>query len=256
MRLYLFPNPYQSDNNSEDKQILQQVADGTDTSDLVVALYLGPEQFRTRGTAYVHRWITPDKFLPSHGSWKDIRTFGTPSDLPEQFKLIRLRMNMDRRSYPKKETDIYGWQFHYPDFKTHLAHLFAHELHHFRRYHLGLHPREGEHRANQWAVDHTQKLGYSLEFRRMKKRSRKGPSFKDALIKKIIPDPFHDFRQLDKNDRVRIITDPRATYQGQSARVLRPIRANSRRIVIQTQDGKDWRWPMAWLEPVNQTTKI
>ncbi|NQT24079.1 hypothetical protein HQ585_01860 [candidate division KSB1 bacterium] len=259
MQLYIYSNLSENDTQTQYdplRDIIHRIAAQTDSSDLVVALYLWPGRFRTRGTAYVNRWMTPRRFLPTHGNWKAVRSFGVPADLPARFKLIRLRLDGNRSAYPKKELDIYGWEFQYPDFKTHLAHLFAHELHHFRRYHLGLHPREGEHSANQWALDHVRNLDYPLEYRRIQTSQQKKPSKKNTLWKKIVGDPFSHFRGLKQGDTVRIVNDPRKKYTRQEARVLRPIRTNSTRIVIQTMDGKEWRWPMNWLEPDVLTTKI
>jgi hypothetical protein len=259
MRLYLYRNPSEEDPCLRDgplTQIIHRVADQTDTSDLAVALYLWPGRFRTRGTAYVQRWLTPGQFLPTHGNWKAVCDFGAPADLPARFKLIRMRLDGIRSTYPKKELDIYGWEFSYPNFETHLAHLFAHELHHFRRHHLGLHSGEGEHGANQWALDHVRNLGFTLESRRIQKKRRKNPSLVDALIRRKIGDQFVHFRELKHGDRVKIKHDPRKKYGGQDARVLRPVRTNSKRIVIRTLDGKEWRWPMNWLEPVASATKI
>lgn len=256
MQLYIhkqFPGEQMDARGDALEGLLRRVAEGTDTADLVVALYLLPGQSATRGAAYVRRWITPARFLPTHGRWKPVRAFGTPSDLPPQFKLIRLRLNDAPSAYPKKETDIYGWQFHYPDFQTHLAHLFAHELHHFRRHHLGLHPREGEHSANRWALDRVRTLGFSLEYLRIRKRrirTRKRP-----LFKRMGGDPFASFRELKGGNTVCIVTDPGGRYTGQTAQVIRPIRANSKRMVIRTADGKEWRWPMNWLDPSRCASK-
>lgn len=259
MRLYLFSNLSQIHdriNPDQLRKLIHRISDQTDTSDLVTALYLWPGHFRTRGTAYVQRWLTPGQFLPRHGYWLPVRAFGIPADLPERFKLIRMRLDGKDSAYPKKETDIYGWEFHYPDIQTHLACLFAHELHHFRRYHLGLHPGEGEHSANRWALEQVQNLGYTLEFQRMKKRQKKRSRSNKKIWMNLINDPFSDFRGLVRNDRVKIVIDPRKKYSGQNARVLRPIRTHSKRLVIETLDGKEWRWPMTWLAPCNQATEI
>lgn len=254
MRFYIFTNCARTDHslsNAALERILYRTAEGTDTSDLVVALYLCPGRFRVRGTAYVRRWMTPAQFMPTHGHWKFVQAFSTPTDLPDQFKLIRLRLEGDKQAYPRYEADIYGWKFLYPDFETHLAHLFAHELHHFRRYHLGLHPREGEHSANRWAGDRMIRMGWALQSCRIRKHRRRKPSLSPMFFRKMTGDPFASFRSLKKGDKVRIHTDPAGKYTGQDGHVIRPIRANSKRLVIQTSDGRAWRWPMNWLEPEN-----
>ncbi|MBN2030401.1 hypothetical protein JW824_09170 [bacterium] len=142
---------------------LERIAHSTNTSDLVVALYIIPGYRRNRGTAYVRRWMTPARFIARTGKWAFARKWGSPPDLPQQFKLIRMRLDGRDRLFPRTERDIYGWEFHYLNFLGHLATLFAHELHHFRRYHLNLHPREGEQSANKWALQHVQKCGFQVE---------------------------------------------------------------------------------------------
>ena len=228
-------------------RLLNRVAQGTPTQDLVVALYLLPGAHQNRGTAYCQAWMTPANFLARRGKWTFTQKWSPPPDLPSRFKLIRMRLDPNNRLFPRTETDTYGWTFQYATFSDHLATLFAHELHHFRRYHLGLHPREGEHRANAWALRCVQTLGFRVTVRRLPRKRK--PSFIRSLsVKRIaVFDPFGTFRNLQAGARLIVTHDPKRRYLGQTVTVLRPIRRNAKRIVVQTTDGKTWRWPMAWL---------
>ena len=228
--------------------VLEKVAEGTDTSDLVVAIYLLPGVRQNRGSAFVRAWMRPQTFTAKRGKWAFAKRWGTPSDLPQKFKLIRMRLDLDREAFPKTETDSYDWEFRYATFRDHLAMLFAHELHHYRRYHLGFHPREGEHHANLWALKHVQNLHFDVTGTRLPIKRR--TSFRQfPLLKKFQQrDPFATFRKLGFGDLLVISHDPKRQYLDQTVRVLRPIRQNSKRIVIQTSDGKRWRWPMTWLK--------
>lgn len=224
---------------------LERIAMGTTTEDLVVAVYLIPGSTRTRGTAYVSHWMTPAHFVTRRGHWRFTQYYSIPSDLPSQFKLIRLRLDPRQENYPKTELDSYLWKFHYASFWDQLAFLFAHELHHFRRYHLGLHAREGEHSANCWALRHVQNLGYRVSGVRIAPPRKKTHGlFKNTLDF----DRYEKFRTLKPGTLLCIVHDPREKYTGQWARLIRPVRKGARRAVVETRDGKQWRWPLAWLK--------
>jgi hypothetical protein len=229
-------------------RVLERVAADTDTADLVVALYLLPGVQASRGTAYVRRWMTRDGFATGRGHWRPTLRFGTPDGVPGRFKLIRMRLDPDPETYPRDERDGYRWLFRYGSFDDHLAALFAHELHHFRRHHLGHHPRGGEHAANRWALETAVRLGFSVEGvpGRPLRRSRTPLS---ALLTgwRRKTDRYGGLRQLKAGDRIRVDRDPRNRYTGASAEVVRPARSNAKRMVIRTQDGIVWRWPLAWM---------
>ncbi|MDZ7261041.1 MAG: hypothetical protein ONB05_02835 [candidate division KSB1 bacterium] len=233
----------------EIRQTLKRVAEGTDTTDLVVSLYLLPCNNWFGGTAYVQAWNTPRKFFNTRGKWAIIKRFGLPADLPERFKLIRLLMDGNSVPYPQYQQDSYGWKYHYETFLDHLAILFAHELHHFRRFHLGLHPGEGEQSANRWALAHVKQLGFSVDGFLVKSghRRKSRTKMRDKFIHR---DPFKDFRTLSPGSYLRVIYDPKGRYQDEIVLAVRAIRLNSRRMVVKTKDGKLWHWPMAWLEVI------
>jgi hypothetical protein len=230
-------------------RLLENVAVGTDTRDLVVVLYLLPGIHRSRGTAYVRRWMTAREFQTGRGRWGFTRKYPVPRDLPAKFKLIRMRLDPAPGTFPRTERDGYRWLFQYRSFSDQLATLFAHELHHFRRHHLGLHPHQGEHAANQWALQTVRRLGYAVEGKRI-------PAVKkaEAGILRLFPkirkwtDPYSRLRGLKIGTRVVIVHDPRGRYRGEVTTLVRSVRSNSKRVVIQTSDGKIWRWPMAWIK--------
>lgn len=231
------------------QEVFAQISSGTDTSDLVVSCYFLKHSAWSGGSAYVRAWFEPENFRTGRGKWKFTSRFPTPENLPPRYKLIRLLVlkQMFTWRFPVKIKDGYGWEFEYQNLDGYLALLFAHELHHFRRFHLGLHPGEGEKSANRWALEQVQKLGFSVSgrtFRTPKPR----PILK--FLTRLKNDPYADFRSLVSGNLVRIRHDPRGKYNQKIAKVLRPIRANSKRISIQTEDEQRWRWPMEWLEPV------
>ena len=228
--------------------ILQTVANKTDTRDLVVSLYLLRGRHENRGTAYVKGWMTPTHFTTTRGKWSITSQWAIPPDLPPKFKLIRMRLDGNKSLFPRTEKDRYGWEFRYATFQDHLATLFAHELHHYRRFHLGFHPREGEYSANLWALRLVRDLGFCVEGKKLRKKRRKQSSRTYLLRKFPQHDPFSNFRQLRSGAQLIVMHDPHGKYLGQNVTVVRPIRSNSIRIVVQTSDGKIWRWPMKWLE--------
>lgn len=258
MRVYIYSSEnylQQTDIGREDiRHVLERVSEGTDTRDLVASVYLLPGIHQHRGTAHVQQWVTPDHFTTKRGKWAFSDRWDVPKDLPLRFKLIRMRLDGRTRAYPMVERDRYGWEFRYASFPDHLATLFAHELHHYRRHHLNLHPREGEQSANRWALQHVQALGFHVEGRRLPVKRRK-KSFL-ARRRSNIPknDPYAVFRPLQAGARLSVTHDPSERYRGQTVTVLRPIRRNSKRIVVRTADGKTWRWPMAWLHRMDDDT--
>ena len=248
MKVYLFTNPVYLDKNKIqwDKclSILEKVASSSNTSELVTAFYLVRGHQHNRGTAHVRKWMTPADFITKRGKWALTNHWALPEDLPEKFKLIRIRLDGENHLYPKKELDTYGWLFEYETFYDHLVTLFVHELHHFRRYHLNLHSGEGEHSANRWALARAQNLGFHVKGERQSSRK------KQTLFKRRIRTlfyPFTEFRHLKTGDKLIITRDPRKNYLNQPAIVVRPVRANSKRVVIRTGDEKIWRWPLAWV---------
>ena len=230
--------------------ILAQLSAATDTTDLVVAVYLLRNHQLSGGVAIVQQSISPTQFVAKRGKWVFTKHFSVPTDLPEKFKLIRMKFNLAESIYPLQQIDQYGWEWHYHSFVDHFAFLFVHELHHFRRYHLGFHPREGEHSANRWALALLQNSGYNIQgqkviFSRKRKKSVR------TFFQKMQSDRYQKFRFLQTGDTILIKYDPRGRYENELAEVIRPLRKNSKRVVIETSDGKKWRWPLEWIHLVN-----
>ncbi len=227
------------------KAAITTVAANTETHDLVTAVYHIPHFLPSRGTACVGQWHEPKYLCSSRGYWSFTRDFSIPGDCPLQFKLIRIGIALNENNYPKTERDIYQWEFAYSTPVDHVALFFAHELHHFRKYHLGLHSKEGEHGANRWALKRARECGYDVQGRRLPVKPLKKSN---KRIYKIFPDPYKSFRYLKPGEMIYILRDPKGRYQNQFAEIIRPVRSNSKRMVIKTSDNKTWRWPMQWLK--------
>jgi len=230
------------------KNIFSQIADGSNTRDLILSNYFLHRNSWSGGIAYTRDWLTPKQFITYRGRWKFTQKFEIPNDIPGSFKLIRLQFGIKCLKYPLCQIDRYGWKLTYSSFIDHVAFLFAHELHHFRRYHLGFHDREGENMANKWAIARLQKLNFKVEGIKLTQRKKKKKS--SRFFSKSIFDPYENFRSLTAGNKLLIKYDPKGHYQNQIATVMRPIRRNSKRIVVETNDGKQWRWPLEWISIV------
>ncbi|NQT52820.1 hypothetical protein HQ576_12250 [bacterium] len=152
---------------------MERITGATDTNDLVVAVYLQTKGAEWRGEyCKVGKVLSPRDFVPRSGRFSMAKAFGTPEGLPDKYVLIRMLFGMGAR-YPKSCRDSYGWTLEVGSFEEHLAYLFAHELHHYRRHHLGLHPREGEQSANKWALARLNQVGYAIVHSRTATRKRR-----------------------------------------------------------------------------------
>jgi len=173
MKTYIFTeheSPTQNESlRATANRILQQVADGTDTDRLVVAIYLLEGSSISCGELASVQPVRPSAFASPRSTWAFATRFAIPDDLPESFALIRIAMGSLWRR--KRTAADYIGLTKFRGFDDHLAFLFAHELHHFRRYHLGLHPGEGEISASRWAIQRVTSLGYKVEV--MSKRLRR-----------------------------------------------------------------------------------
>ncbi|MDZ7725635.1 MAG: hypothetical protein U5R06_23130 [candidate division KSB1 bacterium] len=289
MKLYIYGFiPANVASETKIRETLKHVAGNTDCRDLVVTLYLSVRSKRMGGRAYVRQWIRANRLHPKGGHMSEFSRAEIPGDLPQQFKLIRMMLSPRLCEYPRTEMDGYLWRHTYNGFYDHLAHLFAHELHHYQRHHLGLHPHKGEHSANQWAHDHVTALGYSIRSEKLQRKKQKRQSqrpvslaavfnpadfdasalpgtlngalkrahlmLSPAAQKKYIADKlehFNHLRSLSPGDELYVTFDPNRMYEHQTVSIVRIMRKNSVRIIIRTQDGKEWRWPMAWLRQIS-----
>lgn len=230
------------------EQIFSQIADGSNTKDLVIANYLLHRNTWSGGIAYTRNWLIPKQFISHRGRWKFTKYFGVPEDIPDAFKLIRMQFGIKGLKYPLCQVDRYGWKLTYSSLIDHFAFLFAHELHHYRRFHMGLHEREGENLANKWALERIKQLNFQVEgvkLSPLKKKKKSSRFLSDKIF-----DPYKKFRSLTTGDKLLIKYDPKGHYQNKVVCAMRPIRKNSKRVVIETPDGKQWRWPLEWIAKV------
>lgn len=104
--------------------ILERIAAGSETAELVVAVHLLHRTAWSGGTAYVRQWHHPAAFYARRGKWCLRGEWERPADLPPRFKLIRLLLADDRAVYPLTIVDRYGWQHRFESFGDHLAFFF------------------------------------------------------------------------------------------------------------------------------------
>ncbi|MBN1999627.1 hypothetical protein JW935_18885 [candidate division KSB1 bacterium] len=269
MKLYIFG----SNSPKRIKQItttVHRIAEGTDTNELVVSVYFNHINTWNGGFTLAQQWVTSKFFHPKRGRWRRFAQHPVPENIPSKFKLVRLLLIDNDKVYPLIQKDIYNWTHKYETFQDHLAYLFAHELHHFRRYHLDLHPGEGEQSANKWALKRTISLGFRVESVQHRIRHRKKKKSGVPFAKLYNPSDckygqiflnrekytreklllVERLREKSIGTLVQIIHDPRKIYTGQFATIEKILRRNSFRIVIKTPDKKLWRWPMVWLKEI------
>ena len=147
------------------RSVLHAVAEGTDHDKLVVAVYLLDDATTWRGVTY-NSELTPQAFCHGRKTWKFTKGFGIPAELPPRYGLIRMAFGV-RAAYPRTQSCRYGWEYRIETFESSLALIFAHELHHYRRHHLGLHPRQGEQSACKWGLMRARAAGFHVEAKRV-----------------------------------------------------------------------------------------
>ncbi len=228
--------------------IVRTIADGTDTDGLVVVVYLLQRKEVWQAHAY-SRPVSARVFEQTGRQWDFVQTFGAPPDLPGRFRLIRMAFGM-REPFPRRFEDAYAWRWRCETFDDLLALTFAHELHHFRKYHLGLHPREGEQAACRWALARARTCGFHVEGVRGRARQRRPVPgrrrWSDATLRH-----FELLRSLPPGAPIRVAHDTgRARCRGGCALKVRNLRRDSYRMAIRTPDGREWHWPMQWLDPL------
>jgi hypothetical protein len=287
MRLYFQgdPVPHRELFRRHVEDVLDRIAQTTDTRDLVVAVYAGPGQ-RWHGELTSTQLLSRQDFSRQSRSWPSIAKQGTPEGLPEQFFLVRLSLDVAGRS---RTESVYGWRIRFGGLLDHVAYLFAHELHHFRRYGLWLHPGEGERSACRWGVRRAKEAGFAVDghpvrtrrtrepaalrlsvgsnkplLRRIQIRaSRLAPSdltslaqwvqrrlaaLADQTRRKQWAEHFEALRSLPVGAPVLITSNLGGQrYAGQVATKLRTLKRGSHRMAIRTSDGRKWRWAMRFL---------
>lgn len=229
------------------REVLDRVARGTNTRGLVVVVRLRTGSNGWSG-AYDPNWATPATLRRMRGPWRKAHAAGVPPRLPRRFRLIEITIGTDRMRYPREELNQNGFRLRFRTVRAHLAYIFAHELHHYRTYHLGLHKGEGERAADVWALGKVRALGFGMEMRpvrkkrRKEKRPRKKPS--ERYLRRI--------RRLGRWSLLRLAaSDNRRLPVGEVVRFLRPLR-NSHRVLVRDAEGAERAVPAEWLRIVEE----
>jgi hypothetical protein len=252
MRILLFcdrPALYERFGTSAERieGLLHRVAEGTETRDLVTCVHVTSRGCGWGGQALAERWLTP-AFL-ARARWprpRRNRAFAIPDDLPSRFKLIRLHCGGQVEPYPACHTSRYRFTWRFPAFEDHLGHLFAHELHHFRRHHLGLHPREGEVAAERWAHARMRALGSGTTLQRRPRQRRRWA--RQALPRRVL-EAHARLADVRPGTPLRC-TEPSGRIGG-IVRVERPPRRGAWRMAVKDIQGRDWLVPLGYLDKVN-----
>lgn len=267
------------------RNMLEALAQSTDAQALVVDIYLLANCSIWRGDCRQPRHAAEREGLagreqPANEPQRSEDSLAQPD--------IRIILG-DKWLHGGEITTRYGMKLKCRGFLDGLAFLFAHELHHYRRHHLGLHPGEGEVSADRWALDRVQQAGFAVEGQRVAVARRKRPQRVDAktteaarllnlleqyvgLSTREICDHakqmdqktpggnvaralhYEQLRQLPDNALVRVrqtgtrLAD--AMYKGQTAHKVRTPRNGAYRMPIRFPDGREFYWPMDWLEIV------
>jgi hypothetical protein len=224
--------------------ILMRVADGTDTEDLVVSLYLLARGASWGGHTLARAWSTPRDFFSPAWPRRRRVAFPAPGDLPARYKHIRIFFGGNLPPYPSVQVSRYGFRWRFTSFADHLAYLFSHELHHYRRDHLGLHRGEGEVSAERWAYSRLRELGFQTKYlgRVERGRRRRRPLPADVIR-------AHERLRAVRQGDVLVCTHPSCRRIGKddTVRVLRPPRRGAYRLAVRTADGASWLVPLVHL---------
>jgi len=238
------------------RRTLRVIAAGSDTRELTVVVYLLNRKSFWEAHAYTDH-VTPAVFQHTGPSWNFVKRFGPPPGLRPRFRLIRMAFGM-QQTFPRWVTDVYGWKLRCESFLNLLAYTFGHELHHYRRYVLGLHPGQGEQAACRWAIQMANQTGYGLEAIRVKIDPATVPRCAEALRRKKWisalcvkhKDHFELLRSLPDGAPLIITHDSgKSRHVGMPAFKIRNLKKGSYRMSVRTPDGKEWFWPMQWLLP-------
>lgn len=269
-------------------RVLQTVAEGTDVGLLGVDIYLVPNSSAWRGHCRRPRrdaragQAVPGSAPPVTGS----------TGLADAHGRSHIRIILGDKWLGGGEiTTRYGMQLKCPGFAEAAAFLFAHELHHYRRYHLGLHPGEGEVSADRWALERVRQAGFAVQAKRVAVTGRKrrprvaaddaqaarqlmmlgrhaGMGLRELadqarrldqqVAGRDVSKALHYelLRRLPDNTPLRICRAGSAAndamHVGQIVRKIRTPRGGSYRMPVRFADGRQFYWPMEWLEMVGE----
>lgn len=272
---------------AELRRVLETVAQGTDVQSLVVDLYLLSDSGIWRGDCRQPRHRAAPEGRP--GGAQPAAQVPRPGNTVAEPD-IRIILG-DKWLSGGEITTRYGMQLKCRGFLDGLAFLFAHELHHYRRHHLGLHPGEGEVSADRWALDRVRQAGLAVEGKRVTvaRRKRRQPvdaeatktaELLDLLGRYVGMSPqeiseqarqmdekkpggnvakalhYEQLRRLPANAPLRISrtgsTMNDAMYTGQIVHKIRTPKRGSYRMPVRFTDGRQFYWPMEWLEIVGE----
>jgi hypothetical protein len=232
--------------------LMHRVAADTQTEGLIAILSLESSRKRWGGAFYPGD-VVPARMQRLRGPWRTEHPDGIPPGLPDKFRLIEVHIGTRGASYPRTDHNRNGFKLWFSSFDSHLAYIFAHELHHYRKHHLGLHPRQGEKGADRWAAARVCELGMPLEMTAFKPRRR---LFRRR--RKSQPQPTSEQQQL-RWERIRALSpgtsirltksDNRAIPPGIQFSFVRPLRG-SYRVLVQGPAGADICVPIDWVEVV------
>ncbi len=232
---------------------VRRIARGTDTRRLLVVVQLNPDTSGWSG-AFYSKDISRHALHRMRGPWKSAHSGGIPPGLPDKFALIEVSMGCNGISYPRVEYNQNGFRIWLRSFHAHLAYIFAHELHHYRRYKLGLHGREGEKSADKWAVGRACEMGYAVSLKPCRKHdsSRRKRRTVPSRPVKMSEDYWNRIRNLKRWSLVRLMkSDNRKVPAGTILRFLRPLRA-SYRVLVLDHMGFERLVPTEWLRIVEE----
>lgn len=241
MKTYVFDNGKTFErlglSTADIRAVLNRIARGTDTRQLVIAVYGQPSHDTWRGVCYGDTKVPAD-FVERTGTWRGSIAHGIPTDLPREFKLIRLMIGSTKSRWPRRTSD-----------KTHqlilggpcdlLAFLFGHELAHFRSYHLGLPPGRGETRATAWSIEHASALGYDVA---------------GSPLTRILSSQRKQIRSRFQIGSLHVIAEAWPEYErhkGTEAIVISQPRGSARRVLVGLRTGERFYWPIEWLQTPN-----
>ena len=270
-------------------QVLERIAAGTATENLVVVVYLVPDSDVWAGE-YCGTEIGCSKLCRGRGAWAVARKFPPPVALPSEYQLIRMVFGM-RVRFPHTAHDTYGWESRCNSFADHVAHVFAHELYHYRCNHLGL-ARDGEIAACKWSDQRVRAAGYSVMSKRVERRKHQKQKVLPALPSGVTDaeiDRLHNMlpkmalpqlralqtetalqiaqrehqereiakaelrtliRRLPVGSRVRVKGGFCDELAGQVLVTLSKPKSGRRIRVRKPSGATQWLYPMDWLDPV------
>jgi hypothetical protein len=225
--------------------LFRRIAEGMDTTDLVVSVFLTARGRDWGGQALAGRWSTPAGFFSPRWPRRRRPSFARPDDLPARYKQIRIHCGGDVPAYPCTHTSRYLFTWRFPTFADHMAHLFAHELHHYRRYHLGLHPGEGEASAERWAYRHLKGLGFRTE---LAGRRRRRARWQRRALPPAVTAAHARLGAVTKGTPLVCATAAgRLIRAGETVRVERPPRRGAWRMAVRAADGRCYLVPLIFL---------